>query len=146
MARSHAATVGKVCSLIDEKAALISPRGSSADPAGQEANEPDRARFQSQIELVKELNVMNKEVIVPMLQLIENYDLDQKVCERAYRPDVMERNLKIEADIDKRIEKAISRLVTVKEYKKFYGAKDDKAPPAEVIILPAKASRNSGKA
>ena len=146
MARSHAATVGKVCSLIDEKAALISPRGSSADPAGQEANEPDRAGFQSQIELVKELNVMNKEVIVPMLQLIENYDLDQKVCERAYRPDVMERNLKIEADIDKRIEKTITRLVAIKEYKKLYGTNVVKGPSTEVIDLPAKRIRQSGKA
>ena len=76
-----------------------------------------------------------------MLGLIENYDLDQKVCERAYRPEVMERELKIRAELDKRIEKAIARLVTIKEYKKFYGANVIEAQHAEVISLSPKPRR-----
>jgi hypothetical protein len=146
MAKSYASTLAKVHALIDEHVDRMSPRGSSSVPPDHESKQSDPAFFQDLIAMAKALNVMSTELIVPSLKLIDTYDLDQKICERAYRPEIMERNLKIEADIDKRIEKAISRLVTVKEYKKFYGAKDDKAPPAEVIILPAKASRNSGKA
>jgi hypothetical protein len=79
-----------------------------------------------------------------MLQLIETHDLDQKVCERAYRPEVMERELKIRADLDKRIEKAIARLVTIKEYKKFYGANVIEAQAAELVVsLPSQPSRRS---
>jgi hypothetical protein len=142
MAKSHAAAVGKVHALIDEQADLMSPRGSG----GQESKPADPAEFQHLTAMVKELNVMNSELIVPTLRLIENYDLDQKVSERAYRPEIMERSLKIEADIDKRIEKTIARLVAIKEYKKFYGTKEAKALPTEVITLPAKRTRQSGKA
>jgi len=90
--------------------------------------------------LAKELNVAT-DAIRDMLGLIETYDLDQKVCERAYRPEVMERELKIRADLDKRIEKAIARLVTIKEYKKFYGANVIEAQHAEVISLSPKPRR-----
>jgi hypothetical protein len=146
MAKSYASTVQKVHALIDEQTDLMSSRGASAVPAGQEGKQADPAEFQRLISMAKELNVMNTELIVPVLQLMENYDLDQKVCERAYRPEIMERHLKIEADIDKRIEKALARLVAIKEYKKFYGTKEVKAAPTEVINLPAKRIPQSGKA
>jgi hypothetical protein len=56
----------------------------------------------------------------------------------------MERELKIRAELDKRIEKAIARLVTIKEYKKFYGADVVEAQAAEVVVsLPSKPSRRS---
>jgi hypothetical protein len=146
MAKSHVATVGKVHALIDEQTELMSSRGSSAVPADEKSRQADPAEFQRLIAMARELNVMNTELIVPTLQLIENYDLDQKVCERAYRPEIMERHLKIEAEIDKRIEKKITQLVTIKEYKKLYGAKEVKTTPNKVISLPAKPTGQSGKA
>jgi hypothetical protein len=141
LAKSHVAAVQKVHALIGEQTDLISSGSSSAK---RESKQAEAGEFDRLISLAKELNVMNKELIVPMLQLIENYDVDQKVAERAYRPDIMERNLKIEADIDKRIEKAITRLVTIKEYKKLYGAKEIEGSSNEVINLPAKRIRQSG--
>jgi hypothetical protein len=145
MAKAHATTVQKVYALVDEQTELMSPRDSvnQESSAGQESKQADPARFQQLIAMMKELNVMNKELIVPTLNLIEDCDLDQKICERAYRPDVMERHLKIEAEIDKRIEKTITRLVGIKEYKKLYSAKEAKA--ADVIDLPAKRIRKSDK-
>ena len=70
------------------------------------------------------------------LRVIESHNLDESACERAYRPDLMERELKILAEIDKRIEKTIVRLVQLKEYKRIYGTKEVKAQPAEVPSLP----------
>jgi hypothetical protein len=145
LARSHVATVQKVHSLIGEQADLISPCASSADPAERERKQTQSAEFDRLVSMMKELNVMNKELIVPALHLIENYDVDQKVAARAYRPDIMERNLKTEAEIDKRIEKAITRLVTIKEYKKLYSSKEIEGS-TEVLNLPAKRIRQSDKA
>ena len=50
----------------------------------------------------------------------KNYDLEQRPGERAYRPDVVERTAKVEAQIDKQIEKALARLANLKEYKRIY--------------------------
>ena len=55
-----------------------------------------------------------------MLQQSEKHDLEQRPGERAYRPDVVERTVKVEAQIDKQIEKALARLANLKEYKRIY--------------------------
>jgi hypothetical protein len=77
-------------------------------------------------------------VVGAALRVIESNCLDEKPCERAYRPDLMERDLKILADIDKQIDKTIVRLAQLKEYKRIYVTKEVKARPAEVTSLPAK--------
>jgi len=143
MARSHAVTFSKTCAAMGERLQQMS----AAKSAGQEGQSSDRAskqsdsaELQSLIILAKELNVAT-DAIRDMLGLIETYDLDQKVCERAYRPEVMERELKIRTELDKRIEKAITRLITIKEYKKFYGANVIEAQHAEVISLSPKPRR-----
>ena len=58
--------------------------------------------------------------ISEMLQQSEKHDLEQRPGERAYRPDVVERTVKVEAQIDKQIEKALARLANLKEYKRIY--------------------------
>ena len=73
-----------------------------------------------------------------MLSMIGNYDLDERLCERAYRPEILERELKISADIDKRIEKAMQRLVLAKEFKKQYRPKEVYAQVADSTALLAK--------
>jgi hypothetical protein len=148
LAKSHAKTVQKVYALVGEQTQRMCPRDSvnQESSAAQESKSADPAEFHQLIAMMKELNVMNKELIVPALLLIENYDLDQTVSERAYRPDMMERHLKIEADIDKRIEKAIVRLVTIKEYKKFYVGKEIEASSTDVMTPLVKKTRESGNA
>ena len=61
--------------------------------------------------------------LVPLLRATEGSKLNQHVAEQAYRPDIMEKELKLHAEIDRRIEKAMIRLARAKEHKKFYGAK-----------------------
>ena len=46
----------------------------------------------------------------------------------------MERELKLQADIDRRIEKALKRLVMIKEYKEFYLPKAIDAKPAQIEV------------
>ena len=135
MTRSHAVTFSKTCAVMDERLQQL-----SAGKSDLESKQSDSAELQQLIILAKELNVTT-DIVRDMLQLIETHDLDQKVCERAYRPEVMERELKIRAELDKRIEKAIARLVTIKEYKKFYGANVIEAQHAEVISLSPKPRR-----
>jgi hypothetical protein len=137
MTKSHAVAFSKACALMDER--LQQMLAGASDP---ESKRSDSAESQQLIILAKELNVTTG-VMRDMLTLIENYDLDQKLSERAYRPEIMERELKIRAELDKRIEKAIARLVTIKEYKKFYGAAVIEAKHAEVVSLPAKPRRRS---
>jgi hypothetical protein len=137
MAKSHALAFSKACALIDERLERV--LAGKSDP---ESTQSDSVELQQLIILAKELNVTTG-MVHDKLQLIETYDLDQKVCERAYRPEIMERELKIRAELDKRIEKAIQRLITIKEYKKFYGANVIEAQHAEVVSLPAKPRRRS---
>ena len=65
-----------------------------------------------------------------MLQYAEEHDLEQGPFERAYRPEIMERDLKLEAMLDKQIDKAMQRLVNQKEYDRMYR---QAAAPVEIL-------------
>ena len=55
----------------------------------------------------------------------------------------MEKELKIQAEVDRRIEKVLKRLVIIKEYKKQYRPKSVNEIQIEAINLPAKSSHPS---
>ena len=107
------------------------------DGANQESKQSTAAELEKLTALMIEMKAAAAVVGAP-LRVIESHNLDESACERAYRPDLMERELKILAEIDKRIEKTIVRLVQLKEYKRIYGTKEVKAQPAEVPSLPPK--------
>ncbi len=87
------------------------------------------------IVLAQDLNSFGK-VLAPMFHAAKKLQLDQ--IERAYDPDIMERELKIQTEIDRRIDKVLKRLVMIKEIKKFYVAKDIESKPlVEIEALPA---------
>jgi hypothetical protein len=75
--------------------------------------------------------------IISMRHAAENVDWDERLCERAYGSELMERESKVHADFDKRIEKKITLLVRLKEYKRYYGTQQAKVP-LEQKNLPAK--------
>ena len=50
---------------------------------------------------------------------------------QAYLPDILERELKIQAEIDRRGEKLLKRLATIKTYKQLCGTKPAKANEIE---------------
>jgi hypothetical protein len=64
------------------------------------------------------------------------------VIEQAYLPNIIERELKVQAEIDRRIEKVLKRLVMIKEYKRLYGAKSVNANQIGAAKLPAKSSNH----
>ena len=71
---------------------------------------------------------------------------EQKLAdiEQAYFPDIMERELKIRAEIDRQIEKALKRLVMTKEYKRLYCAKSVNEKQIETPKLPPLSSAEAG--
>jgi hypothetical protein len=129
LARSHSKAATVACDKIGEHVARV------CDPdvaiAGSTAVE-----FEKLTVLAKELNIISKELVIPILHAAEKQKDDQ--IERAYDPDIVEKDLKLHADIDRRIEKVLKRLVMTKEYKKYYVAKGVDSKPREIEVLPAK--------
>ena len=76
----------------------------------------DAVEFEKLTTLAKELNIISEGLVIPILKTAEKQKLDQ--TERAYSLGIMESELKLQAEIDRRIEKALKRLVMIKEYKK----------------------------
>ena len=60
------------------------------------------------------------DVIIPAMKIVENQDIEQSIAERVFPPDVIEREVKIGALIDRQIEKGLAQLVHLKEYKRLY--------------------------
>ena len=90
--------------------------------------------------LMKELNLVSTGFIVPSFQAVEKLKLDQ--IERAYQPHIMEKELKIQAEFDRRIEKVLRRLALTKLYKEQYCAKSINAKQIEATKLPPNSSTN----
>ena len=107
------------------------------DGANQESKQSAAAELENLTALMIEMKAAAAVLGAP-LRIIESHDLDESACERAYRPDLMERELKIHAEIDKRIEKTITRLVVLKDYKRLNGTKEVKARLAEAPSLSPK--------
>ena len=132
LANSHTKVVTKV---LDEINQCI----------GDESKQKDPAVLDNLILLAKKIDDLGKDVVVPLLRVTETYDVDQKIAERAYRPDLMEKELKILAQIDRQIAKAMDSLVRAKEYKKYYGRLAIEAQSNKMLNLPAESISNSEK-
>ncbi len=78
-----------------------------------------------------------------MLQLGENTIWNSAPGERAYRPDVVERTAKVEAQIDKQIEKALARLANLKEFKRIYVPKNVEGRRVDPIEAKASTSTDA---
>ena len=73
--------------------------------------------------LIEALDAIATNRITPVLKIIETQDIEQNLAERAFRPDIIEREVKVAALIDKQIEKGLAQLVHLKEYKRLYKKK-----------------------
>ena len=107
----------------------------AADAANQKA-EQTTDKLEALIRLLKELQVVSAP-IGTLLRMIENGQLDQERWHSPYRAEVLEKELKIAGEIDKRIEKVMRRLVSTKEYKRLYRAREIEALPSPATVLPA---------
>jgi len=107
------------------------------DGTNQDSKQSAIAELEKLTAVMSEMKAIG-DMVAPTLRLIESYGLDERVCERAYRPNLMERELKIHAEIDKRIDRTMAHLARLKEHKRLYGTKEVKARPTEVPSLPPK--------
>jgi hypothetical protein len=130
--KAHTDTLMTALTVMNQKIA----EKDTAPPPSRGLGVDRSAVYTKQIEalaqLAKELNV-SAGAILPALKLIETQDIPQSVAERAFRPDIIEREVKLGALIDKQIEKTLAHLVLLKEYKRLYGKKEVKGkPPAQI--------------
>ena len=102
---------------------------------GDESKKSDPALFEQLHSLSNGIDGIGKETVIPLLRIIETYNFDQKLAERAYRPDHMERDLKNLAHIDRQLTKAMDNLVRAKEYKKYYVRPAIEAQSTNVVRL-----------
>jgi hypothetical protein len=98
----------------------------------QPLTDREAAQIENDKKFVQELNIISKELLLPLLHIVKKQKQDQ--IERAYNPDIMERALKIEAEIDRRIEKKLRHLVMAKEYKKMYVRKSVGSTPGQIEV------------
>jgi hypothetical protein len=129
VAKSHLKAARVACEIISKHLERVSnPNQTTADGKAID--------FEKLTVLAKELNIVSKELVVPILHATEKGKLDQ--LERAFDSDIIERELKIQAEIDRRIDKVLKRLVMIKEYKRFYVVKSiDSKPLSPIGALPA---------
>jgi hypothetical protein len=102
----------------------------------EEAKDSKAIEYEKLAVLAKEVDTVSKLIVVPILHIAEKQKRDQ--FERAYNPDIMERVLKLQSEIDRRIEKVLKRLVMIKEFKRHYVAQSVDSKPVQIEALPAK--------
>jgi hypothetical protein len=124
LAKTHAKATAKILESIDAELSRLNGPQSAA--AGEEVRTHAEILYCID-QWRQELKALGSDTIVPALEMVVTIDLDQNVVTRAYRPEIMESHLKAMASLDRQCEKALNRLVQLKEYKKFYGKKDVKA-------------------
>lgn len=92
------------------------------------------AEIKRQAEWIKGLNL--EEFSLAVLRIAEKEMHDQ--IDQAYNADIIERGLKIGAEFDRQIDKAVKRLVMIKEFKRLYVPKSVDSKPAQIEVLPTK--------
>jgi hypothetical protein len=92
---------------------------------------------------VKQLSLVSSNIVATLKEL-ENFDIEERVCDRAYRPDIIEKNLQVNAQIDRSIDKHMVRLVNLKEFKRQYAKKEVKQSSMK-LIEPAPAKSIASK-
>ena len=121
MAKDQATATRQLCDLVVKHVTeAVFPSAPNAGPKKEQTD------IEPLITLVKELKIVGAEMVVPMMQAIESDHFRPNV-EQAYRPDILEKELKLHAEISRQIEKVVKRLVMLQEYKKLYSRKSIEA-------------------
>ena len=110
--------------------------------------QPDEAQADSEVVEFEKFNVLAKEFRLVSEDLVSFLHLVEGSLIRSIGPSdpYYGRELKILAEIDRRIEKGLEAPRWAKEYKRLYGAKSVNANQIEATKLPAKSSNQSNGA
>ena len=146
--KTQLAGLKSVLELIDKRTAQMSSAPDEYKPKLRRIPQPDgydlvetiSAEIQALRGIAESIKSLGSDIST-MLQLSVKYDLEQRPGEGAYRPDVVERTAKVEAQIDKQIEKALARLANLKEFKRLYVPKNVEG--RRVDTIEAKASKST---
>jgi hypothetical protein len=149
----HAAVLQDTFLAVKAKIAkLDSPAPSASekvDPYAQSRKESLLGRQTEQLDalndIVEGLKEIGVKVLTPMQGLFDSENLVQIEADRIFRPDIIEREVRIGALIDRQIEKGLSQLVHLKEYKRMYKKKQVTGPLGDVIA-PTSKSRTEKEA
>jgi hypothetical protein len=130
MALAHARALQSIFEkLAALKFPLATPGTEKLDREGELREQSRAAREAERFDaLIEALNAMGAKVITPALQIIECQDIEQSLAQRAFRPDIIEREVNVGALIDRQIEKGLAQLVHLKEYKRLYKKKQVTGP------------------
>ena len=136
MALSYLDDVKQLMELVRRQTSLATSE--AADDSPKQAK---RATIQDLIELTKTVGNMGERLlaVAPLMDEIFR-DEERDIFERAYRPDVIAKNLKIGAEVNKALEKAMTRFFQLKAYQNLRAVKpkmkqiDAIQPPANEII------------
>jgi hypothetical protein len=121
MAKEQAAATRQFCNLLVKHVTeAVFPSAPNAAPKKEQID------IEPLITLAKQLKIVGAEVVVPMMHAIESDHFRPNV-EQAYRPDILEKELKLHAEISRQIEKVVKRLVMLQEYKRLYSRKSIEA-------------------
>jgi hypothetical protein len=122
MAKEHATAARQLCEfLLKHATETVFPSAPNAGPKKEQID------IEPLITVAKQLRIIGAEMVVPMMHAIESGNLSKADVEQAYRPDIMERELKLHAEISRQIEKVVKRLVMLQEYKRLYSRKSIEA-------------------
>jgi hypothetical protein len=143
----HAAVLQDTFAAVEAKIAkLDSPAPSASekvDPYAQSRKESLLGRQTEQLDalndIIEGLKEIGVKVLTPMQGLFDSENLVQIEADRIFRPDIIEREVRIGALIDRQIEKGLSQLVHLKEYKRMYKKKQVTGPLSDVIVPSSKA-------
>lgn len=86
-------------------------------PNGADAQNKDD-EYEKASTTAKELEALSVASIIPILQAAEKQKLDR--IGRVYSSELLEKHLKLRAELDRRIEKTLKRMVMTQQYKEFY--------------------------
>jgi len=119
----------------------------SSTRAAAENPAQDRRSIREFVQRTEILQDIGMRAVLPVASMFERLVADQDVFARAYRPDVIAKNLKTGAEIDKALDKALARFYNLKAYQNLRAAKpkmkqiDAIQPPANETIENKKVDR-----
>src|SRR5262245_22727760 len=114
---------GKLINVVSKLTDAATELAPAQKAKGMEKEEVERTE-----QKISDIMKAVSEHVIPLLQAVDGGPSAEKTFEQAYLPESFERVLKCEASIDSRIDKLLGRLVSLKEYKRVYGA--------QMLLLP----------
>jgi hypothetical protein len=132
LAESHAAVL--MSALEKASASLAKLEPSSTEQSGEKLDRievgkeaREKRRNEQLVALLEALNAIGAH-IAPVLNAIEARSFEESFAERIFRPDIIEKEVRVGALIDRQIEKGLAQLVHLKEYKRMYKKKQVTGP------------------